>query len=113
MNRKVSVAPMMDCTDRHERYFLRLISKKTLLYTEGLGREFNPELDLWKTSRPILERWMKEQKGPKVIAKKVFNNLDSYMEILPEIPSFFRRISNQASRLARFPKQSIRSLSRR
>jgi tRNA-dihydrouridine synthase A len=34
MNRKVSVAPMMDCTDRHERYFLRLISKNTLLYTE-------------------------------------------------------------------------------
>ena len=34
MNRKVSVAPMMDCTDRHERYFLRLISKNILLYTE-------------------------------------------------------------------------------
>ncbi len=34
MKRKVSVAPMMDCTDRHERYFLRLISKNTLLYTE-------------------------------------------------------------------------------
>ena len=34
MNRKVSVAPMMDCTDRHERYFLRLITKNTLLYTE-------------------------------------------------------------------------------
>ena len=34
MNRKVSVAPMMDCTDRHERYFLRLISKNTSLYTE-------------------------------------------------------------------------------
>jgi tRNA-dihydrouridine synthase A len=34
MNRKVSVAPMMDCTDKHERFFLRLISKNTLLYTE-------------------------------------------------------------------------------
>ena len=34
MNRLVSVAPMMDCTDRHERYFLRLISKNILLYTE-------------------------------------------------------------------------------
>ncbi len=34
MNRKVSVAPMMDCTDRHERFFLRLISKNILLYTE-------------------------------------------------------------------------------
>ena len=34
MNRKVSIAPMMDCTDRHERFFLRLISKNVLLYTE-------------------------------------------------------------------------------
>ena len=34
INRKISVAPMMDCTDRHERYFLRLISKNVMLYTE-------------------------------------------------------------------------------
>ena len=39
MNRKVSVAPMMDCTDRHERYFLRLISKNVLLYTEMVVSE--------------------------------------------------------------------------
>ena len=39
MQRKVSVAPMMDCTDRHERYFLRLISKNTLLYTEMIVSE--------------------------------------------------------------------------
>tara|TARA_B100000963_G_scaffold323468_1_gene308318 strand:+ start:562 stop:1545 length:984 start_codon:yes stop_codon:yes gene_type:complete len=39
MNRKVSIAPMMDCTDRHERYFLRLISKNTLLYTEMIVDE--------------------------------------------------------------------------
>ena len=39
MNRKVCVAPMMDCTDRHERYFLRLISKNSLLYTEMIVSE--------------------------------------------------------------------------
>ena len=39
MNRKVSIAPMMDCTDRHERYFLRLISKNVLLYTEMIVSE--------------------------------------------------------------------------
>ena len=74
-----------------------ILMQKTLLYTEGLGREFNPELDLWKTSKPILEKWMKQQKGPKVIAKKILDNLDDYLEILPEIPSFFRRISNHYS----------------
>ena len=39
INRKISVAPMMDCTDRHERYFLRLISKNILLYTEMIVDE--------------------------------------------------------------------------
>ena len=39
MNKKVSVAPMMDCTDKHERYFLRLISKNVLLYTEMIVSE--------------------------------------------------------------------------
>ena len=39
MNRKVCVAPMMDCTDRHERFFLRLISKNVLLYTEMIVSE--------------------------------------------------------------------------
>ena len=39
INRLVSVAPMMDCTDRHERYFLRLISKHVLLYTEMVVSE--------------------------------------------------------------------------
>jgi len=45
MNRKVSVAPMMDCTDKHERYFLRLISKKVLLYTEMVVSEANDRGD--------------------------------------------------------------------
>ena len=39
MKRKISVAPMMDCTDRHERYFLRLISRNVLLYTETIVSE--------------------------------------------------------------------------
>ena len=34
MKRTISVAPMMDCTDRHDRFFLRLISKKVMLYSE-------------------------------------------------------------------------------
>ena len=37
VNRKVCVAPMMDCTDRHDRYFLRLISKNVMLYSEMIA----------------------------------------------------------------------------
>ena len=39
MIKKVSVAPMMDCTDRHDRYFLRLISKNVMLYTDMIVSE--------------------------------------------------------------------------
>ena len=37
LNHKISMAPMMDCTDRHDRYFLRLISKNIFLYSEMIA----------------------------------------------------------------------------
>ena len=68
--------------------------QKALLYTEGLGREFYPELDLWKTSKPILEKWMKKQKGLPVVIKNIKNNYSDFLELLPEIPSSIRKIIN-------------------
>jgi ubiquinone biosynthesis protein len=40
-----------------------LLLQKTLLNIEGLGRQLDPDLDLWKTAKPFLERWMYEQVG--------------------------------------------------
>ena len=40
-----------------------VLLQKTLLNVEGLGRQLNPDLDLWSTAKPILEKWMKEQVG--------------------------------------------------
>ena len=73
MNRLVSVAPMMDCTDRHERYFLRLISKKVLLYTEMIVSEAIDRGD----KKKLLEFNIKEKpvalqlggSSPKLLAK--------------------------------------------
>ena len=56
LNRTVSVAPMMDCTDRHERYFLRLISKNTLLYTEMIVDEAINRGDKKKLLEFIIKR---------------------------------------------------------
>ena len=42
-----------------------VLLQKTLLNIEGLGRELYPELDLWKTGKPFLERWVKERLGTK------------------------------------------------
>ena len=68
--------------------------QKTLLYTEGLGREFSPELDLWKTSKPILEKWMRKQKGLSSILKRLQKNSYDLLDILPDLPQIMKRLSN-------------------
>ena len=71
-----------------------ILMQKALLYTEGLGREFHPKLDLWKTSKPILEKWMKKQKGIPSILKTLKNNSSEIIDLLPEIPGALRKIIN-------------------
>ena len=71
-----------------------VLMQKALLYTEGIGREFYSELDLWKTSKPILEKWMKKQKGISAVIKKLKHNSSDLLEILPELPTTIRRLVN-------------------
>ncbi|QDP02726.1 ubiquinone biosynthesis regulatory protein kinase UbiB [Thalassotalea sp. PS06] len=63
-----------------------VLLQKTLLYIEGLGRQLYPELDLWKTAKPYLESWVREQMGPKALFNQVKENLPFWGEKLPEIP---------------------------
>jgi ubiquinone biosynthesis protein len=63
-----------------------ILLQKTLLNIEGLGRQLYPELDLWKTAKPFLERWLKEQIGPKAFLRKVREYAPLWMEQLPEWP---------------------------
>jgi ubiquinone biosynthesis protein len=60
--------------------------QKTLLYVEGLGRQLYPQLDLWQTAKPFLERWMKDQMGPKALYKRIYENLPFWSEKLPDMP---------------------------
>jgi len=71
-----------------------ILMQKALLYTEGLGREFHPELDLWKTSKPILEKWMNKQKGFSAALKNLKNNYSDIVDLLPELPSAMRKVIN-------------------
>ena len=71
-----------------------VLMQKALLYTEGIGREFYSELDLWKTSKPILEKWMKKQKGISAVMRKLKYNSSDLLEILPELPTTVRRLVN-------------------
>ncbi len=63
-----------------------VLLQKTLLNVEGLGRQLDPQLDLWKTAKPYLERWMHERVGLKGIKKKVTQEASQWSQWLPEFP---------------------------
>ena len=54
-----------------------VLLQKTLLNIEGLGRQLDPELDLWNTAKPFLEKWMIEQLGPKKLVDQLRNEADA------------------------------------
>ena len=60
--------------------------QKTLLNIEGLGRELDPELDLWKTAKPYLERWMNEQLGWRGLIDHLKREAPQWATLLPQLP---------------------------
>lgn len=64
-----------------------LLLQKTLLNIEGLGRQLYPDLDLWSTARPFLEKWLQQQVGPKAFLRKFKENLPFWLENFPEVPN--------------------------
>jgi ubiquinone biosynthesis protein len=56
------------------------------LNVEGLGRQLDPDLDLWTTAQPFLEKWMKSQVGWPAFRDKLKNESTRYAQYLPEIP---------------------------
>jgi len=63
-----------------------LLLEKTLLHIEGLGRQLYPQLDLWDTAKPFLERWLSEQLGMRALARGLKKNLPYIAENLPDLP---------------------------
>jgi len=63
-----------------------VLLQKTLLNIEGLGRQLDPELDLWNTAKPFLEKWMLNQIGPKKLLDELRNEGPRYAKLLPELP---------------------------
>ena len=64
-----------------------VLLQKTLLNIEGLGRQLYPELDLWTTAKPFLERWLRERFGPKAAFKEFKRQLPSWIEKAPQMPN--------------------------
>src|SRR5690606_32002115 len=79
-----------------------VLLQKTLLNIEGLGRQLDPELDLWSTAKPFLERWMLDQVGPHKLFEELRDQAPRYAKILPELPrmvhAFLRRGPRETDR---------------
>jgi len=73
-----------------------VLLQKTLLNIEGLGRQLYPDLDLWQTAKPFLERWMSEQVGTRAMFNTLKTNLPLWAEKLPELPTMIHDLARQA-----------------
>ncbi len=78
-----------------------VLLQKTLLNIEGLGRQLDPELDLWSTAKPFLERWMLDQLGPQRLWRELRMESPRYAKILPELPRLMFDLLSQRPDKAR------------
>jgi ubiquinone biosynthesis protein len=68
-----------------------VLLQKTLLNIEGLGRQLDPDLDLWVTAKPILERWMSEQIGVRGFVERLGQEAGQWAQLLPSVPRLAHR----------------------
>lgn len=64
--------------------------QKTLLNVEGLGRDLDPNLDLWQTASPFLETWLKKEMGPKKIIGDIKKELPHFLSLAPRVPTLIK-----------------------
>ncbi len=74
-----------------------VLLQKTLLNIEGLGRQLYPDLDLWATAKPFLERWMSEQVGARAFVRHMREHVPAWTEHLPELPTLLHKTLTQAT----------------
>ncbi len=72
-----------------------VLLQKTLLNIEGLGRQLDPDLDLWNTAKPFLEKWMLEQVGPQKLIDELRDQAPRYAKLLPELPRLLYQFLQQ------------------
>jgi ubiquinone biosynthesis protein len=77
--------------------------QKTLLNVEGLGRQLDPDLDLWKTAKPLLERWMSEQIGWRALVRNIREEAPLWTTMLPQLPRMVYRALHE-DRLGRMER---------
>ena len=74
-----------------------VLLQKTLLNIEGLGRQLDPELDLWQTAKPFLENWMRDRVGPLSFFNRVKRQLPHWADQTPDLPNLIHGLLQRAS----------------
>ena len=87
-----------------------VLLQKTLLNVEGLGRQLYPDLDLWTTAKPFIERWMMERVGPKAALNKLRDELPRTMAMLPELPRLVHEALNAQKKQATLLENQIKEM---
>ena len=80
-----------------------VLLQKTLLNIEGLGRQLDPDLDLWSTAKPFLERWMNEQVGWAGLVERLKDEAPRYAQLLPALPRLLHAALQPKSDQAALP----------
>jgi ubiquinone biosynthesis protein len=73
-----------------------ILLQKSLLSIEGLSRQLSPELDLWSSAAPEIERWLKKQVGVKAFLRRLRTNLPLWSEQLPEMPMLIYEVLKES-----------------
>lgn len=84
-----------------------VLLQKTLLYVEGVGRQLYPQLDLWKTAKPFLEDWIKEQVGLPAFIRTLKEKAPVWIEHFPELPELIYNSMRQHKALQRNVEQLV------
>lgn len=82
-----------------------VLLQKTLLYIEGLGRQLYPELDLWTTAKPFLEKWMRSRHGVRGFVKAMIKETPEVFAHLPELPRLIGEVLDQLGSLDQLAAQ--------
>jgi ubiquinone biosynthesis protein len=77
-----------------------LMLQKTMVVVEGVARKLNPNTDIWKTSKPVLENWLKETKDPINTLNETLKNTTEVLKRLPEFPEVMDKANQALSFLA-------------
>ena len=91
-----------------------VLLQKTLLNIEGLGRQLDPDLDLWSTAKPFLEKWMLEQVGPQRLWRELKAQAPQYAKLLPQLPRLLhdylgRPVSHEGRQIERLIREQQRT----